>query len=50
MNGWYVVYLLMIVVNSVMCTAHGYSFKTWQNWVWFGTVVVAFIAGRHYGA
>lgn len=30
--GWYIVYLLMIAANSVMCTSHGYGINTWQNW------------------
>ena len=49
MNGWYFVYLLTIAANAVMCTAHGYNYRTWQLWVWFGIVVMSFIAGQYYG-
>ena len=46
--GWYTVYLLMIILNQVMCMAHGFSIFTWQNWVWFGMLVLCFIAGSNY--
>lgn len=45
--GWYVVYLLMIIINSVMTALHGFNIATWQYWVWFGMLVMCFIAGRH---
>lgn len=44
-TGWYIVYLLMIAINSVMTTAHGFHIGTWQHWVWFGMLVICFIAG-----
>jgi hypothetical protein len=47
-NGWYIVYMLMIILNSIMCIKHGFGPNTWQNWAWFGIVVMSFIAGRGY--
>ena len=44
--GWYFVYLLMIAINSVMTTFHGFHAATWQHWVWLAIVVMSFIAGR----
>ena len=47
-SGWYTVYLLMIVLNSVMSTTYGFGINTWQHWAWFGMLVVCFIAGNNY--
>lgn len=46
MNLGWIIYLLMITINSVMTTAHGFDITTWQHWVWFAVVVVSFMAGR----
>lgn len=43
--GWYVVYLLMIVANSIMCHMHDFRVYTWQYWVWFVIVMLSYIAG-----
>jgi len=46
--GWYVVYLLMIVINQVMCVTHGFNLFTWQAWVWMVIPIMCFVAGAHY--
>ena len=45
--GWYVVYILMITINSAMTTFHGFGLNTWQHWVWFVMLVLTFIAGQN---
>lgn len=45
-KGWYIVYLLMIAVNSIMTTCHGFGFDTWQHWAWLGMLILCFIAGH----
>lgn len=46
--GWYVVYLLMVVINGIMCTLHGYDIFTWQYWVWAFTIILSFVAGSNW--
>ena len=46
--GWYLVYILMIIINSVMCTLHGFNILTWQHWVYFWTLVLCFVSGANY--
>ena len=46
-TGWYIVYLLMIAINSVMTTVHGFDIGTWQHWAWFGMLVMCFVAGSN---
>lgn len=46
--GWYIVYLLMIAANVAMCRAHGYGLSSWQQWVWFGIMVLCFVSGANY--
>lgn len=43
--GWYVVYLLMIFLNSMTWLNSGFGIKTWQYWASFGMLVMCFIAG-----
>lgn len=45
-DGWYVVYILMLALNTFMCNKHGFGLNTWQHWAWFGIVVMSFIAGQ----
>lgn len=47
-KGWYAIYLLAIAIASAMSTFHGYNISTWQYWVWFGLIVISFIAGSEY--
>ena len=47
--GWHIVWLLMVVANSIMCSSHGFGVDTWQNWVWFGIVMLSYFAGRGVG-
>ena len=46
--GWYLVYLLMIVINSVMTTVHGFNITTWQYWVWGAMLILCFVSGANY--
>jgi hypothetical protein len=46
--GWYVVYLLMVIINSVMCSLHGFTLFTWQYWVYFWILVLSFVSGASY--
>ena len=46
--GWYIVYLLMIAINTVMTTHHGFGLNTWQYWVWSGMLILTFVAGASY--
>lgn len=46
--GWYTVYLLMVIVNSVMCSLHGFTISTWQHWVYFWMLVLCFVSGANY--
>lgn len=46
--GWYIVYLLMVMLNSIMCSIHGFTIVTWQYWVYFWMLVLTFVAGASY--
>lgn len=46
--GWYLVYLLMVATNSVMCAIHGFTLLTWQYWVYFCMLVLCFVSGASY--
>ena len=46
--GWYLVYLLMVIINSVMCSVHGFGVFTWQYWVYFWMLVLCFASGANY--
>lgn len=46
--GWYMVYLIMCVLNGALCSQSGFSFDTWQFWSRTGIVIMSFIAGSHY--
>lgn len=46
--GWCTVYLLMVIVNSVMCSVHDFSVLTWQYWVYFWMLVLCFVSGSNY--
>ena len=48
MNGWYVVYLIMVIINSVMCVTNGFYLNTWQYWVWLVIPMMCWIAGCSY--
>lgn len=47
MSGWYVVYILMIAANAVMCHFNGFSVLTWQYWVWSVIVILTYISGAN---
>jgi hypothetical protein len=46
--GWYTVYLLMVCINSVMATLHGFGISTWQFWIWATMLIICFVAGSNY--
>lgn len=46
--GWYIVYLLMIMCNGVMCHVHNFDGGTWQYWVWSIMIILTFVAGSNY--
>lgn len=46
--GWYVLYLIMVIINSTMCVTNGFGFNTWQYWVWLTIPMMCWIAGASY--
>lgn len=46
--GWYVVYLSMVIINSIMCSIHDFNVLTWQYWVYFWILVLCFVSGANY--
>lgn len=46
--GWYIVYLLMIIINAVMCAIHGFTLSTWQYWVYAWMLILCFVSGANY--
>lgn len=46
--GWYTVYLLMVITNSIMCSIHDFSVFTWQYWAYFWMLVLCFVSGANY--
>ena len=46
-NRWDIVYPLMIALNCIMTTMHGFGILTWQHWVWVVMLVLCFIAGQN---
>lgn len=45
--GWYVVYLLMICINSVVTAINGFNIATWQFWVQSGLLIMCFVSGAN---
>lgn len=45
--GWYVVYLLMIAINSVANSINGYTIGSWQFWLSLGLLMMCYIAGQY---
>lgn len=46
--GWYTVYLLMIVINAIMCSVHDFTLFTWQYWVYAAMLILCFVSGASY--
>lgn len=46
--GWYTVYLLMVIINSIMCSMHGFTLDTWQYWVYAAISILCFVSGAEY--
>lgn len=47
--GWYIVYLLVICINSCILLSEGIQINNPKYWISFGCVVLAFFAGRYGG-
>ena len=45
MNGWYIVYLLCIAINSMSLTFAGHGLKSPLNWISVSCMILAYIAG-----
>lgn len=45
--GWYLVYLSMIIINSIMNVIHDFDISTWQYWVYFWMLVLCFVSGSN---
>lgn len=45
MNGWYVVYLIMMCAHGFCMADEGLSFKDAKYWVWLLIPVICYIAG-----
>lgn len=46
--GWYTVYIIMIVVNTIVCHINNFDMTTWQFWVYSVSMMMCFIAGSYY--
>ena len=46
--GWYIVYLLMVIINGLIYIARGYDPLTWQYWAGTLIVIISFISGAEY--
>ena len=46
--GWYIVYLLMIIINAIMCYVHDFNVFTWQYWVYAWMLILCFVSGTNY--
>lgn len=46
--GWYVVYILTIVINSIVCNVNGFTLVTWQYWAYACLLILTFVAGANY--
>lgn len=46
--GWYLVYILMIALNSVMFAVHDCNIFSWQYWVYAAMLIMCFISGSNY--
>lgn len=47
-TGWYIVYILMIFLNQLLCTVNGYPIDTWQNWAYSAMLILCFVSGAEY--
>lgn len=47
-TGWYMVYILMVFINQIMCYSQDFNILTWQNWVWSVMLILCFVAGDKY--
>lgn len=47
MSGWYMVYIITIVLNSILSTLSGYNLFTWQYWAWSILIILAYSAGNN---
>lgn len=48
MNGWYVVYLLCIAINSLSLALSGHGIKSPLNWISLTCIILAYIAGTNW--
>ena len=46
--GWYVVYILSIIINVVVCHINHFTLTTWQYWVYSALLILTFVAGANY--
>lgn len=46
--GWYIGYLFVVFVNSIMCSIHGFGINTWQYWVHTVILILSFVSGANY--
>ena len=46
--GWYVVYILMVIFNQILCNIYGFNLLTWQNWAWSIMLILCFVSGSNY--
>jgi hypothetical protein len=46
--GWYITYVLMVIINGLVYIAAGYDRTTWQYWSSFLVLALCFISGANY--
>jgi hypothetical protein len=46
--GWYAVYILTLLVNSVVCALDGFDILTWQYWAHVALLILCFVSGTSY--
>lgn len=46
--GWYIVYLIMVVVHGIVMTTSGHGITSWQYWITLFCVIGANIAGSEF--
>jgi len=42
---WFLLYLVACTVQCILLRTMGYGTDTWQNWVFLGCLIVAYICG-----
>ena len=46
--GWYAVYILMLIANSVICGMHNFGVQSWQYWAYLLMMALCFVSGAEY--